>query len=106
MTHAVATDDLTLWFNDRHRGAAANTRARGAKTLRKFVGYCVSRGWMEKGMLLALPSPEAGQTRRDWLTPETVRALVMEVNRGTDPMFDEYWRFSFILDLDTGTRPA
>ena len=105
-THRVTPEELTAWFNDRHRGLAADTRKRGSSALTGLVIFCVSRGWMDIEMLHACVPVKAGPSPRPWLTPETVAALIEAVEATEDPRFDAYWRFSLRVDLETGIRPA
>ena len=105
-THRVSADDLVHWFNERHRGLAADTRKRGSSALRGLVYFCISRGWMGLEMLHACVRVEAGASTRHWLTPEAVAALIEALEATTDPRFDAYWRFSLRVDLETGIRPG
>jgi len=105
-THRTTPEDLTAWYNERHRALAVASRKRGSSALTGLVVFCISRGWMDIEMLRGCVQVKAGPSPRPWLTPEAVAALVAAVEATDDLRFDAYWRFSLRVDLETGIRPA
>jgi integrase len=104
-TGKVTVGDLNRFFNDRHRDLADSSRKRGMEHTGAFVRFCVKSGWMDRQMLNFITPIRVATKERPWLEPEVLAAIKREIEQSDDPRLDEYWRFSFYVDCETGLRP-
>lgn len=72
-------------------------------TLRNFLAYSASQGWVDDSVLVACFTVADSEPRREWLHPEQVVGLDALVQSSA---FDEYQRFAWYVLLCTGVRSA
>lgn len=98
----VTWQDFSDWFGQRHPDTlAASSRKRGMSSLRGFLRFCVDRRWAEPDVMHACGTVRASAPRRQWLRPETVKAVTPLMARQE---FDDMDRFAYETLLATGVR--
>jgi site-specific recombinase XerD len=80
------------WYGQRSPTTmAASSRKRNMSSLRGFLKFCVANGWANTDVLRACSSIKPSPERRDWLRPETVKAITPLLGC---PDFDDMDRFA------------
>jgi len=76
---SLTPHDVSLWFSQRVRGGAQDTKNRISKNSRAFLKFARERGYTSVDLAAAIPVFSAGGPRLEWLAWNEVHALLQAI---------------------------
>ena len=74
--HTLSRDEVAIWFAQRVRGGAQDTKHRVSKNARAFLRFCREQGYTNQDLAGAIDQYRAGRGRVEWLEWSDVHRLI------------------------------